>query len=133
MLVAMLTMVTVVSLVSLVSLVTVVTVALWWRRASLAGLEGWCDVLVAVVTLVVNVVTVVTLANVVGNGNQCFNVVGNVVSVTKEGSLVEHLWRSLEAVGGGSGATLAVGTAQCGHYQGQAVLQGGRCSQVMQY
>ena len=26
---------------------------------------------------------------------------------------VKHLWRSLEAVGGGSGATLAVGTAQC--------------------
>ena len=28
-------------------------------------------------------------------------------------SLEGHLWRNLEAGGGGSGATLAVGTAQC--------------------
>ena len=86
------------------------------------------------VTVVVNVVTVVTLANAVGNGNQCFNVVGNVVSVTKEGSLEE-------GISGGAWRLVVVAVARpwqwaqhsAGHYQGQAVLQGGRCSQVMQY
>ena len=46
---------------------------------------------------------------------------------TRWGGISRRAWR-LRC--GGSGD---LGSGSVGHYQGQAVLQGGRCSQVMQY